>query len=201
MTGSGSAQWSSPRRIHSASRCRQDISITIGDVAGGGLRRTAAAQSRTAPGGWRVQVHDHTLGIGCGTGQTTRQATRTARPGFALGVDISAPAIERAARSPGLKGSATSPSSTPTDLHGERASPLSGGLASGLSCRISSKSRPSPSISARTPWSADRSSMPVKTVSGPCRCHAIAGNAESNVAPRWPLILIMYLADAGSIRA
>jgi ubiquinone/menaquinone biosynthesis C-methylase UbiE len=43
-----------------------------------------------------VQLHDHVLDIGCGTGQTTRQAARTARAGSALGVDISAPAIGRA---------------------------------------------------------------------------------------------------------
>jgi SAM-dependent methyltransferase len=43
-----------------------------------------------------VRLHDHVLDIGCGTGQTTRQAARTARAGSALGVDISAPAIERA---------------------------------------------------------------------------------------------------------
>lgn len=52
-----------------------------------------------------VQLHDHVLDIGCGTGQTTRQAARTARAGSALGVDVSAPAIERArelARAEGL---------------------------------------------------------------------------------------------------
>lgn len=43
-----------------------------------------------------VQLHDHVLDIGCGTGQTTRRAARTAQAGSALGVDISAPAIERA---------------------------------------------------------------------------------------------------------
>jgi SAM-dependent methyltransferase len=43
-----------------------------------------------------VQPHDHVLDIGCGTGQTTRQAARTAQAGSALGVDISGPAIERA---------------------------------------------------------------------------------------------------------
>ncbi len=43
-----------------------------------------------------IQFRDHILDIGCGTGQTTRQAARTARAGSALGVDISAPAIERA---------------------------------------------------------------------------------------------------------
>ena len=43
-----------------------------------------------------VQLHDHVLDIGCGTGQATRQAARTAQAGSALGVDISALAIERA---------------------------------------------------------------------------------------------------------
>jgi SAM-dependent methyltransferase len=52
-----------------------------------------------------VQVHDHVLDIGCGSGRTTRQAARTAREGSALGVDASGPAIERArdlARADGL---------------------------------------------------------------------------------------------------
>ena len=52
-----------------------------------------------------VRGRDHVLDIGCGTGQTTRQAARTAQAGSALGVDISAPAIERArelARAEGL---------------------------------------------------------------------------------------------------
>jgi SAM-dependent methyltransferase len=52
-----------------------------------------------------VQLGDHVLDIGCGTGLTTRQAARTARAGSALGVDIAAPAIERArelARTEGL---------------------------------------------------------------------------------------------------
>jgi SAM-dependent methyltransferase len=43
-----------------------------------------------------VQLRDHVLDIGCGAGQTTRQAARTARAGQALGVDLSGPAIERA---------------------------------------------------------------------------------------------------------
>jgi SAM-dependent methyltransferase len=43
-----------------------------------------------------VQLRDHVLDIGCGTGQTTREAARTAQAGSALGVDISAPAIGRA---------------------------------------------------------------------------------------------------------
>jgi SAM-dependent methyltransferase len=43
-----------------------------------------------------VQSHDHVLDIGCGTGQTTRAAARAAHSGSALGVDISASAVERA---------------------------------------------------------------------------------------------------------
>ncbi|MFK0044231.1 class I SAM-dependent methyltransferase [Streptomyces sp. NPDC090741] len=53
-----------------------------------------------------VRLHDHVLDIGCGTGQTTRQAARRARAGSVLGVDISAPAIGRArelARAEGLR--------------------------------------------------------------------------------------------------
>jgi ubiquinone/menaquinone biosynthesis C-methylase UbiE len=53
-----------------------------------------------------VQLRDHVLDIGCGTGQTTREAARTAQAGSAFGVDVSAPAIERArevARAGGLR--------------------------------------------------------------------------------------------------
>jgi SAM-dependent methyltransferase len=52
-----------------------------------------------------VQPDDRVLDIGCGTGQTTRQAARAALAGSALGVDVSAPMIERArelARAEGL---------------------------------------------------------------------------------------------------
>jgi SAM-dependent methyltransferase len=43
-----------------------------------------------------IQFRDHVLDIGCGAGQTTRQAASAAQAGSALGVDVSAPAIERA---------------------------------------------------------------------------------------------------------
>ena len=45
-----------------------------------------------------VQPGDRVLDIGCGGGQTTRQAARTAHEGSAFGVDVSAAAIERARR-------------------------------------------------------------------------------------------------------
>jgi SAM-dependent methyltransferase len=43
-----------------------------------------------------IQRHDHVLDIGCGTGQTTREAGRMATAGTAVGVDVSAQMIERA---------------------------------------------------------------------------------------------------------
>jgi SAM-dependent methyltransferase len=43
-----------------------------------------------------VQPADHVLDIGCGTGQATRDAARAASDGTALGVDVSAPAVDRA---------------------------------------------------------------------------------------------------------
>jgi ubiquinone/menaquinone biosynthesis C-methylase UbiE len=41
---------------------------------------------------------DHVLDIGCGAGQSTREAARAAAPGRVLGVDVSAPMLERARR-------------------------------------------------------------------------------------------------------
>jgi ubiquinone/menaquinone biosynthesis C-methylase UbiE len=52
-------------------------------------RLRAAADVRTA---------DRVLDIGCGTGQTTRDAARSAPSGSALGVDVSGPMVERARR-------------------------------------------------------------------------------------------------------
>lgn len=54
---------------------------------------------------WVIHPCDHVLDVGCGAGQTTRDAARLAVSGSALGVDISAPMIERArklAKSEGL---------------------------------------------------------------------------------------------------
>ncbi|MDT5192413.1 MAG: hypothetical protein QOI28_4664, partial [Mycobacterium sp.] len=44
----------------------------------------------------RVGSGDRVLDIGCGTGQSTREAARAAVAGSALGVDTSAPMLERA---------------------------------------------------------------------------------------------------------
>jgi SAM-dependent methyltransferase len=43
-----------------------------------------------------IERHDHVLDIGCGAGQTTREAARLAAEGGALGADLSAEAIARA---------------------------------------------------------------------------------------------------------
>jgi SAM-dependent methyltransferase len=51
-----------------------------------------------------VQPHHNVLDIGCGTGQTTREAARMARAGSALGVDISAPPSSVPVSSPGRRG-------------------------------------------------------------------------------------------------
>ena len=83
---------------------------------------------------------------------------------------------------------------------GERLSPGCGEVHGGSSWRTSRRSRPSASISASTPYSADRSRNPLSTVSALCRRETNAGNADSTVAPRWPLIRISYRADAGSMR-
>jgi len=46
--------------------------------------------------GAAIATDDHVLDVGCGCGQSTRDAARTASSGRALGVDISAPMLERA---------------------------------------------------------------------------------------------------------
>jgi SAM-dependent methyltransferase len=51
-----------------------------------------------------VQSHDNVLDIGCGSGQTTREAARAANAGSAFGVDVSAAAIERARRAARAEG-------------------------------------------------------------------------------------------------
>lgn len=43
-----------------------------------------------------IRSHEHVLDIGCGTGQTTREAARLAATGSALGVDITESMIARA---------------------------------------------------------------------------------------------------------
>src|SRR5262249_11158212 len=63
-----------------------------------------------------------------------------------------------------------------------------------VSWRTSSRSRPSASISVRTPCSPDRSSTPVSTVIEPSCSGTIAGKADRNMAPRCPLTRMAYSA-------
>jgi len=46
---------------------------------------------------------DHVLDVGCGAGQSTRDAARAAAPGRVLGIDVSAPMLERARRLTGAE--------------------------------------------------------------------------------------------------
>jgi ubiquinone/menaquinone biosynthesis C-methylase UbiE len=43
-----------------------------------------------------VRAGERVLDIGCGAGQTTREAARAAAPGAVVGIDVSAPMLERA---------------------------------------------------------------------------------------------------------
>lgn len=45
-----------------------------------------------------ISEHDHVLDVGCGTGQTTRDAGRAARAGSALGIDLSSRMLDYARR-------------------------------------------------------------------------------------------------------
>ncbi|NMO55883.1 methyltransferase domain-containing protein [Actinoplanes sp. TBRC 11911] len=51
-----------------------------------------------------IQGGEHILDVGCGSGQTTREAGRAAAAGSALGVDVSAAAVERARRTARAEG-------------------------------------------------------------------------------------------------
>jgi ubiquinone/menaquinone biosynthesis C-methylase UbiE len=67
---------------HPVARVDYDAELQLHDEV---LRRT-----------YNIRADDRVLDIGCGTGQTTRDAARSARQGSALGVDVSASMIERA---------------------------------------------------------------------------------------------------------
>jgi SAM-dependent methyltransferase len=85
--------------------------VEPGSVDGPAVRRGPATANRPGPVDYDAELrlhnqvlrrafgvrrHDHVLDVGCGTGQTTRQAARMATAGSALGVDLSAPMIDRA---------------------------------------------------------------------------------------------------------
>ncbi|MFD8197947.1 class I SAM-dependent methyltransferase [Streptomyces sp. NPDC059701] len=51
-----------------------------------------------------IEARDSVLDVGCGTGQTTRQAARRAYDGNVVGIDLSAPMLERARRDAAAEG-------------------------------------------------------------------------------------------------
>ncbi len=71
-----------PPAVHQVSRVDYDAELRMHNEV---LRRT-----------YGIRPHDHVLDIGCGAGQTTRDAARLAMAGSVLGVDVSAPMVERA---------------------------------------------------------------------------------------------------------
>src|SRR5947208_1810210 len=58
--------------------------------------RTVAAYHGSFMEAAAITASDRVLDIGCGTGQTTRDAARAATAGSALGIDLSSRMIERA---------------------------------------------------------------------------------------------------------
>ena len=54
-----------------------------------------------------IERHDRVLDVGCGTGQTTREAARMAVEGSVLGIDLSAVVIDRPRARWGRRASAT----------------------------------------------------------------------------------------------
>jgi cyclopropane fatty-acyl-phospholipid synthase-like methyltransferase len=54
-----------------------------------------------------VSAGDRVLDIGCGAGQSTREAARRAAPASVLGIDVSAPMLERARELTAAEGSTT----------------------------------------------------------------------------------------------
>ena len=71
----------------------------------------------------RSATRDHVLDIGCGTGQTTRDAARAASAGSALGVDLSSRMLDFARRRAATRASTNATSYRPT-RRSTRSSPL-----------------------------------------------------------------------------
>ena len=71
-----------------------DVSVATGVDYDAELRKQNEILRHT----YGVRPRDHVLDIGCGAGQTTRDAAQLATAGRVVGVDISAPMIDRARR-------------------------------------------------------------------------------------------------------
>lgn len=66
--------------------------------------RAIALHDRPFQGAAGFQPTDRVLDVGCGTGQNTRDAARSAPSGSALGVDLSAPMLDHARRAAAAEG-------------------------------------------------------------------------------------------------
>jgi SAM-dependent methyltransferase len=78
------------------SACRQDVRVSDRDTAKVDYDAELRLLNAALQGAWEIDRDDRVLDVGCGTGQTTRDAARLAGDGWALGVDVSSESIDRA---------------------------------------------------------------------------------------------------------
>jgi SAM-dependent methyltransferase len=94
----------SDRRDHSDALTKvEPVQVREGSAAGPHVSRVdydaeLRLHNEVLRSSYDIRSHDHVLDIGCGAGQTTRDAARLAVAGTVLGVDVSASMIERARR-------------------------------------------------------------------------------------------------------
>jgi ubiquinone/menaquinone biosynthesis C-methylase UbiE len=85
-----------PATPKSESALAHDALAPGGEAAGVDYDAELRLQNELLRQSYGIEFNDQVLDIGCGTGQTTRDAARMARDGRVLGVDISERMLERA---------------------------------------------------------------------------------------------------------